>query len=366
MKLFFIAGEASGDQHASVVIEQIKKRNESTDIVCWGGDLMEAAGAKLLSHYKQRAIMGFIEVLKKIRTIKTLLNQAKKDIETESPEVLILVDNPGFNMPLAKFAKQKGIKVFWYIAPKVWAWNERRVKDLRKYVDKLFVIFPFEVDYFKNHNIHAHFVGNPTIKAVDEYTAPSKNIKPLSSKKTIALLPGSRKNEVQSLLPIFLKTVQSRENGEFEIFIAGAPGLDENFYSEILKDYQLTGNILFGQTFSILYTCKVTEGYALVASGTATLEAALFEVPQIVAYKVSPLTYWLGKSLIGIKFVSLVNILLGYGLIEEHLQKVNKVTLNNAIIRLISNKSKIADGYKELRGILNVEHESVVDLILEK
>ncbi len=364
MKLFFVAGEASGDQHASVVIEQIKKRNEGTDIVCWGGDLMEAAGAKLLSHYKQRAIMGFIEVLKKIRTIKTLLNQAKKDIEIESPDVLILVDNPGFNMPLAKFAKLKGIKVFWYIVPKVWAWNERRVKDLRKYVDKLFVIFPFEVDYFKKHNIHAHFVGNPTLEAVN--TFKSKATKPVESQKTIALLPGSRKNEVLSLLPIFLKTVQEIENSSVKIIIAGAPGLDTEFYQNILNEQKLIGEVRFGETFNILNECKTSNGYALVASGTATLEAALFEVPQIVAYKVSPLTYWLGKSLIGIKFVSLVNILLGYGLIEEHLQKVNTITLNNAIIRLISNKSKIADGYKELREILNVEHEPVVDLILEK
>lgn len=364
MKLFFIAGEASGDQHASVVIEHIKKQNQEVEILCWGGDLMESAGATLLSHYKDRAIMGFIEVVRKIRTIKSYLNQAKKDIIRENPDVLIIVDNPGFNMPLAKFAKENGIKVYWYIAPKVWAWNEKRVKSLKKYVDELFVIFPFEIDYFKKHNINAHFVGNPTLEAVKFFK--SRKIEPLYSQKTIALLPGSRKNEVSSLLPVFLQTVQSIEKENVKIIVAGAPGLDAQFYQDILDHQQLSGEVKFGETFNILNTCRQTDGYALVASGTATLETALFEVPQVVAYKVSPLTYWLGKTLVGIKFVSLVNILLDRELIEEHLQKVNKTTLKEAIIRLKSNKSQITNGYNELKSVLEVENESIVDLILGK
>ena len=364
MKLFFIAGEASGDQHASVVIKSIKKKYPEVEIICWGGDLMQSAGATLLSHYKNRAIMGFIEVIRKIRTIKSYLNKAKKDIIKESPDVLILVDNPGFNMPLAKFAKQKGIKVFWYIAPKVWAWNEKRVKSLKKYVDELFVIFPFEIDYFKKHDINAHFVGNPSFQAVKSFESSQSD--PFYSQKTIALLPGSRKSEVSSLLPIFLKTVQKIEPVNVKIIIAGAPGLNTQFYQEILDQHQLSSEVKFGETFNILNTCRQTDGYALVASGTATLETALFEVPQIVAYKVNPLTYWLGKTLVGIKFVSLVNILLKRELIEEHLQKVNAETLREAIARLEDNKSQITNGYKELKSILEVDNKSIVDLIMEK
>lgn len=364
MKLFFIAGEASGDQHASVVIERIKKENPEVEIICWGGDLMESAGATLLSHYKNRAIMGFIEVIRKIRTIKSYLNQAKEDIIRENPDVLILVDNPGFNMPLAKFAKENGIKVYWYIAPKVWAWNEKRVKSLKKYVDELFVIFPFEIDYFKKHNINAHFVGNPTLEAVKSFK--SQKIKPLYSEKTIALLPGSRKNEVASLLPTFLKTVQAIEKENVKIIVAGAPGLDVQFYQDILDQQDLSGEVKFGETFNILNTCSQTDGYALVASGTATLETSLFEVPQVVAYKVSPITYWLGKTLVGIKYVSLVNILLNRALIEEHLQKVNIKTLSEAIVRLENNKNQINKGYRELKEILDIESESVVELIKGK
>lgn len=386
-KLFFFAGEASGDQHASVMIRKIKESEPDTEIVCWGGDLMQAAGATLLSHYRDRNVMGLIEVLKNLGTIRRFMQQAREDILSHRPDKVVFVDNPGFNLPLAKYAHSLGIFVHWYIAPKAWAWNEGRIKTMRKVIDQLDVIFPFEVEFFTSRGMPCTYVGNPTlefIKGFREAEAGSQvpgigsqlpgsgsqvpgsesqvsDHRPRTTDhrlsttdhglQTIALLPGSRPNEVKHLLPIFVKTAQNYSPGA-RILIAGAPSLTEDFYHNILTEHHLNADILFQSTHQILHEASISGGYALVASGTATLETALHRVPQIVAYRVHPVTFWVGKYLLGIKHVSLVNILLKRELIEEHLQNLTISTLSAALDRLSKNRTQILSGYDELEEML--------------
>jgi lipid-A-disaccharide synthase len=334
MKIFLLAGEASGDQHGSELIKDIRSAHPEWDLCAWGGDKMEAAGARLLSHYKDRNIMGLAEVIKNLRTIRGFMQQAKDDLERERPDKVVFIDNPGFNLPLAKYANSLGIEVHWYIAPKAWAWNKRRIKTMKKVIDHLYVIFPFEVEFFKKYGMPSTYVGNPTLKSVDQFLENKPS--PLSHKKTIALLPGSRPAEVEALLPNFIRAAHEVEDEEIEIMVAGAPSLDLAFYNNILRREGLEANIRFNQTFDILYTASITGGYALVASGTATLETALLGCPQLVAYKVNPITYWVGKTLIGIKWVSLVNILLNRMAVQEYLQDVSVGSLVKGIKELKS------------------------------
>jgi lipid-A-disaccharide synthase len=374
-KLFFFAGEASGDQHASVMIRKIKESEPDTEIVCWGGDLMQAAGATLLSHYRDRNVMGLIEVLKNLGTIRRFMQQAREDILSHRPDKVVFVDNPGFNLPLAKYAHSLGIFVHWYIAPKAWAWNEGRIKTMRKVIDQLDVIFPFEVEFFTSRGMPCTYVGNPTLEFIHGFQGAGFGDRgsgfgrrepghgsqvsghgPRTTDhglQTIALLPGSRPNEVQHLLPIFVKTAQNYSPGA-RIVIAGAPSLTEDFYRNILTDHHLKADILFQSTHQILHEASISGGYALVASGTATLETALHRVPQIVAYRVHPVTYWVGKYLLGIKHVSLVNILLKRELIEEHLQNLTIPTLSAALDRLSKNRTQILSGYDELEEMLTL------------
>jgi lipid-A-disaccharide synthase len=370
MKLFFVAGEASGDQHGSRVIAEIKKINPNTEIVAWGGNLMQNEGAKLLSHYKHRAYMGLMEVVKNIRTIKGFMKQAKADILREKPDAVVLVDNPGFNLPLAQFAKKNGIVVHWYIAPKAWAWNKNRVNTMKKCIDHLYVIFPFEVSFFEGLGMPCTYVGNPTYESVVAFNSAKTNQEGqiLDQTKTIAILAGSRKNEVMTLLPNFIKVANKLNN--VKVVVAGAPGLDIGFYNQILQQNDLNATVVFNQTFEILQEAKQTGGFALVASGTATLETALFKLPQVVAYRVNKLTYFVGKQLLKIPYISLVNILLQRSLIEEHLQKMDVETLWGAVQRLQqedTNKSILA-GYDELWAQLSAKgtnvSENVARLVL--
>jgi lipid-A-disaccharide synthase len=353
MKLFFIAGEASGDVHAAKIIQQLQLLHPSVSIVGWGGDEMQKCNIRFLSHYKNRNIMGFVEVIKKIRTINGYIQQAKSDIHTEKPDKIIFIDNPGFNLPLAKFAKKLGIEVHWYIAPKAWAWNKSRVKTMRQCIDHLYVIFPFEVDFFKKLGMPSKYVGNPTAEAVQLFL--SENPEPLSKHKTIAILAGSRPNEVLKLLPKFILAAQKIASENDEIIVAAAPGLTKEFYQKILDEYNLKATILFGQTFQILYTASVTNGYALVASGTATLETALFNVPQVVAYEVNSITYFIAKNILKVKYVSLVNILLNEPCLEEILVDVTPEKLILAINRLEQDAENIKIKYQHLHAILDAK-----------
>ena len=384
-KVFVLAGEASGDLHGSHVVRKLVLGSEGFDaceVVCWGGDMMAAAGGRLLSHYKERAIMGLWEVIRNLKKISVFLDQAKVDILAEKPDLLLLIDNPGFNLRIAEWAKSQGIAVHYYIAPKAWAWNTGRIKTMRRVIDKLYVIFPFEVSFFAKHQMSAEYVGNPILEEIDRSLQRFHDQKcwdvdlveaVADSSHVVLLMPGSRKNEVRSLLPNFVAAAR-KFDAQSKCVVAGAPGLDAAFYQEILAEAVLAGRlsqgdvdsvtVYFGATYHLLMQLGDGEligpiksrlqnrGLALVASGTATLETALLGVPQVVAYRVNGFTYFMAKRLVNLRWVSLVNILLNRGLLEEHLQDVSPEGLSIALTQLSNNKSDIKAGYQELRDLL--------------
>ncbi|GDX50416.1 lipid-A-disaccharide synthase [Bacteroidota bacterium] len=419
-KVFVMAGEASGDLHGSHVVRRLvlgSKEIDACEVVCWGGDMMAEAGGKLLSHYKERSIMGLWEVIRNLRKISQFLDQAKIDILAEKPDLLLLIDNPGFNLRIADWAKSQGITVHYYIAPKAWAWNTGRIKTMRRVIEKLYVIFPFEVSFFAKHQMLAEYVGNPILEEIDrslqrfhdqkawdvdlaEELMDVKASEPISLEerfsedvtenirfgetlnkmgRVILLMPGSRKNEVKSLLPNFVAAARKFDNQAMCV-VAGAPGLDAAFYQEILAESVLGGlisqadfdsvKVYFGATYHLLMQLGDGEligpiksrlqkrGLALVASGTATLETALLGVPQVVAYRVNGFTYFMAKRLVNLRWVSLVNILLNRGLLEEHLQDVSPERLSMALTQLSENQSNMQAGYQELRDLLAMPNGS--------
>ncbi|MEY4542698.1 MAG: hypothetical protein RL411_775 [Bacteroidota bacterium] len=390
-KVFVLAGEASGDLHGSHVVRKLVLGSEGFDaceVVCWGGDMMAAAGGRLLSHYKERAIMGLWEVIRNLKKISGFLDQAKVDILAEKPDLLLLIDNPGFNLRIAEWAKSQGIAVHYYIAPKAWAWNTGRIKTMRRVIDKLYVIFPFEVSFFAKYQMSAEYVGNPILEEIDRSLQRFHDQKfwdvdltkeLVDVERVVLLMPGSRKNEVRSLLPNFVAAAR-KFDAQAMCVVAGAPGLDAAFYQEILAEAVLGGRlsqgdvdsvkVYFGATYHLLMQLGDGEligpiksrlqnrGLALVASGTATLETALLGVPQLVAYRVNEFTYFMAKRLVNLRWVSLVNILLNRGLLEEHLQDVSPEGLSIALTQLSNNKSNINAGYQELRDLLAMPNGS--------
>ena len=323
MKLFLIAGEASGDLHGSNLIKALIQKDASIDLRFWGGDLMEkAASRKPEKHYKALAFMGFVEVIMNLGRIVQNFKKCKEDILVFQPDALVLIDYPGFNLRMAKWAKSQGIKVYYYISPKVWAWKESRVYKIKKYVDTLFTIFPFETAFFKKYNMHVEYVGNPLVDAIAEYrvlrepqyptTSPNSKKNTKIEKPIVAILPGSRRQEVSTKLPVMLEA--AGKFPEYQFVIAGAPSLEETFYAPFIEGYD--AKILFGKTYEILESAEA----ALVTSGTATLETALFGVPQVVCYIASPISYTIAKRLIKIKFISLVNLIFDREVVRELIQ----------------------------------------------
>ncbi len=334
MKYYIIAGERSGDLHGSNLVKNIKKNDVNATFRGFGGDKMAAEGVEIVKHFEALAFMGFIEVLKNIRTILGILSFCKKDILSYQPDVVILIDYAGFNMKIAKFAKQNNFKTFYYIAPKVWAWNQKRAFKIKKYVDKLFVIFPFEVDFFKKYNYEVDYVGNPIMDAIKQFV-PQPDFKKqhlLSEKPIIAILPGSRKQELQYLLATMLSQID--QFNDFQFIVAGVTSFDKEFYQKIGNKKNI--KIIFDDTYNLLSVAHA----AIVASGTATLETMLFGVPQIVCYRGNWLSYQIFKRVIKVPFVSLVNIiaqkkvvteLLQYDFNTKNLQKeLTKITINQA------------------------------------
>jgi len=316
MKLFLIAGEASGDLHGSNLIKALIQKDASIDLRFWGGDLMEkAASRKPEKHYKALAFMGFVEVVMNLGRIVQNFKKCKEDILVYQPDALVLIDYPGFNLRMAKWAKSQGIKVYYYISPKVWAWKESRVYKIKKYVDTLFTIFPFETAFFKKYDVHVEYVGNPLVDAIAEYrtTSDERRVTVRGVEKPIvAILPGSRRQEVSTKLPVMLEA--AGKFPEYQFVIAGAPSLEETFYAPFIEGYD--AKILFGKTYEILESAEA----ALVTSGTATLETALFGVPQVVCYIASPISYTIAKRLIKIKFISLVNLIFEREVVRELIQ----------------------------------------------
>ncbi len=319
MKYFVIVGEASGDVHASKLLKEIAAADPEADFRFWGGDRMaEVVGAdKMLSHYRQGAFMGFWEVIKNLGAIARRFAQCKRDILDFQPDVVILVDFAGFNMKMAKFVKQQGIKCFYYIAPKVWAWDERRVLKLRKYVDELFCIFPFEVDYFRKWGIEAHFFGNPIMEEIiqkrEQVSAPEQFLdrNNLEHRPIIALLAGSRRQEVELNLPFMGRVAEQMPNYQF--VVAAVDWLDKSLYQRVIQNSAPNIKVVYNQTYDTLLSSKA----AIVTSGTATLETALLGVPEVVCYKCSKFNYAIAKQFVKVKFISLVNIIMDKAVVME-------------------------------------------------
>lgn len=348
MKYYIIAGEASGDLHASNLMKAIKQKDSNAEFRFWGGDLMQkVSGEKPVKHYKDLAFMGFLEVIQNLGTILNNIKFCKKDIANYKPDVLILVDYPGFNLRIAKFAKESGIKVVYYISPQLWAWKEGRVETIKKYVDEMLVILPFEKDFYKKHNVDAHFVGHPLLDAISDLQEINvddfKKEFHLNEKEIIALLPGSRKQEVEKMLQLMLSV--RNHFSDYQFVIAGAPSLPKDFYEKYTDE-----NVHFvsNRTYDLLRCSKA----ALVTSGTATLETALLNVPEVVCYKGSRISYEIGKRLIkNIKYISLVNLIMDREvvkeLIQDELNTENLVKELNLILGV--NRNKMLEDYAELR-----------------
>lgn len=354
MKYYILAGEASGDLHASNLIKEISLIDPQAQFRGFGGDLMEKAGMTVLKHYRDMAFMGLVPVLMNIRTIKMNFRFCEQDLLSFRPDVLILVDYPGFNLRMAKFAKAHGIRTFYYISPKIWAWKEARVHKVKAYVDEMFTIFPFESEFYRKYNYPVNYVGNPLLDAIlEKKTAPdypnffAENHLP--EKPILALLPGSRKGEISVLLPTMLKA--AAHFPKFQCVIAGAPNMGQEFYQPFMKEYQAP--IIWGKTYEILIHSRA----AVVSSGTATLETAILNIPQVVVYQLTP--NWLFKYLkffLITKWVSLVNIILGREAVTELIQ--SDFTLKNVVSEL----KKILDDRENENRMLADYHEMMIKL----
>lgn len=328
MKYYLIAGEASGDLHGSNLMKAIQQKDSAAEFRFWGGDLMAQQGGTLVKHYRDLAFMGFLEVAKNLKTILGNIKFCRKDLRVTKPDVLILIDYPGFNLRIAKFAKELGIKVVYYISPQLWAWKEGRVEIIKKYVDEMLVILPFEQDFYKKHHVDAHFVGHPLLDAISglhEISAEDfKKEHQLNEKEIIALLPGSRKQEVEKMLEMMLSV--RPHFAEYQFVIAGAPSLEKEFYQKFTDE-----NVHFvsNKTYDLLRCSKA----ALVTSGTATLETALLNIPEVVCYRGSKISYAIAKRLVKhIKYISLVNLIMDREVVKELIQ--NELTTSNLVEHL--------------------------------
>lgn len=351
MKYFIIAGEQSGDLHGSNLVRELIAKDPGAEITCWGGDLMESAGAKLLMHYKKTAFMGFTVILKNLGTISANLKLCKKQISEFGPDVVILIDYPGFNLRIAEYAHNSGLKVFYYISPKFWAWNEKRVLKVRKFVDRMFIIFPFETSFYRKYDIETEYRGNPLVDETERRMAslPSRDelLKELSpdGKPVIALLAGSRRHEVEIMLPQMIQVMD--DFPEHRFILAGVKNLPEELYRKIIGNKPLT--LVIDRTYEILTACDA----ALVASGTATLETALFNAPQVVCYKGDFFSMLIGWIVIRVKYISLVNLIMDEEVVKEILgYLVNRKNLSRELKAVLpggEKREKMLDGYKTLR-----------------
>ncbi|MEN9640556.1 MAG: hypothetical protein RLZZ262_2425 [Bacteroidota bacterium] len=349
LKLYIIAGEASGDLHGANLIKALRNNRPQTDVRCWGGEKMEAEGGVVVKHYRDLAFMGFVEVLFNLRTILKNIAFCKQDILNYRPDAIILIDYPGFNLRIAEWAKKQGIRVFYYISPQIWAWKQKRVHQIKRDVERVFCVLPFEKDFYKKFNVDVSFVGHPLLDINDELIGKSQFLvqNNLDERPIIALLPGSRTQEIQRMLPIMLSTIDRFPNHQF--IIAGAPGQDQSRYQPYLNDRV---RLIFGQTYPLL---KHSEA-GLITSGTATLEAGLFQLPQVVCYKASGISYAIAKRIIKVKYISLVNLILDKPAVKELIQAdLNTNQLTEELQALLSNPIRISEvntDYIRLRNAL--------------
>jgi len=320
MKYYIIAGEASGDLHGSNLIKEIKNVDSNAQFIVWGGDKMQAAGATLVKHYKNHSIMGIVPVIMNLRTIKANFKFCFKDISEYKPDAVIFIDYSGFNLRVAKMIKPLGMKLFYYVSPQVWAWRKNRVKKIKVLIDKLFSILPFEKEFYKGYGVDVEYVGHPLLDSIKQFKETEslsledfKAKNTLSDKPIIAILPGSRTQEIKEKLPEMLSVVKDYPNYQF--LIAAAPSLEESYYQQFIPQ-GTDVKLLFNQTYNILEHATA----ALVTSGTATLETALFNVPEVVCYRGNKATYYVVKYLVSIKFISIVNLIMDKLVVKELIQ----------------------------------------------
>jgi len=361
MKYYIIAGEASGDLHGGNLIREIKKKDAAANIRGWGGELMQAAGADIVKDYRDLAFMGFTEVIRNLPTILRNIKFCKADIVGFQPDLIIFIDYPGFNLRIAEWARKTGFKNVYYISPQVWAWKESRVKGIRDNVDKMLVILPFEKAFFQKWNYETDYVGHPLVEVIERFKSSPEGARPpeihLPGGNTvrphlplIALLPGSRKQEILKKLPVMLEA--SRAFPDFQFVVAEAPGQDSAFYDEILLDYPHAGRTK-NQTYSLLMHARA----ACVTSGTATLETALFGVPELICYKGSSISYQIAKRLIKVKYISLVNLIMDKPVVKELIQdEMNVENIVKELKKLVSDETtrhQLNTDYQALRALLS-------------
>ncbi len=347
MKLYFIAGEPSGDLHGKNLLAEIQARQPDVECRGGGGDGLAGLGVKLVRHIRETNFMGFVQVVKNLGVIRKLFRDVEADILDFKPDAVVLIDYPGFNLRIAKFCRKHGIKVLFYISPQVWAWKKSRVKKIRRDVDRMFVILPFEKEFYANEGVEVEFVGHPLLDEIAEgnFAGTQTKAELLNGREhLIALLPGSRKQEISRMLPRMLEIKTDFPNARF--VVAGAPSQDPAFYQEILQGDEV--EVVHNQTYHLLSMAD----YALVTSGTATLETALFKVPEIVCYAAGGLSVWLARRLIKVKYISLVNLIMDREVVKELIQKeLNRQNLTQEIHKLMGPKhaKQLADDYESLR-----------------
>lgn len=354
MRYYIIAGEASGDLHGSNLIKGMKEVDKEAEFRFWGGNKMENEGGELAKHYADYSIMGFWEVFTKAGKILSTLRECKNDMVKYNPDVLILIDFPGFNLQMAKFAKKNNISVFYYISPKIWAWKESRIKKIKAYVDRMFVIFPFEKDFYKKHDYEVDFYGNPLIDAIDNKLNNRPSLdwfireNNLDNRPLIAVLPGSRKQEIDRNLSVMLEVVHDFPDHQF--VIAGAPSIKPEYYDNYLIAENI--KIVFDKTYDLLSNAKA----GIITSGTATLEAALFGVPQAVCYKAHPVSYMIAKSFVKVPYISLVNLNMNKEVVKEFIQgNMTPRNIKDELYKLLYDRKYIASikgEYENLRQVL--------------
>lgn len=334
MKYYIIAGEASGDLHGANLMKELYKQDTQAEIRFWGGDLMQQTGGTLVKHYRDLAFMGFAEVVQNLKTILNNIKLCKQDIASFKPDVIIFIDYPGFNMRIAKWARTKGYKTHYYISPQIWAWKENRIKAIKSDVDKMYIILPFEKEFYEvKHQYPVEFVGHPLIDAVQNRPITDKAAfrkeNNLDNKPVIALLPGSRKQEISKMLSVMLSVVD--DFPDYQFVIAGAPSQDYSFYEQFLNKRSI--HFVSNKTYDLLSIAHA----ALVTSGTATLETALFKVPEVVCYKGSWISYQIAKRIITLKYISLVNLIMDKEVVKELIQgDFNKKNLKIELQKILS------------------------------
>ena len=343
MKYYIIAGEASGDLHGSNLMKSLLKVDTEAQFRFWGGDLMQNVGGTLVMHYKERSFMGFAEVIFNLRKILGLIKFCKNDIEEFQPDVIVFIDNSGFNLRIAEWAKKKNFRTHYYISPQVWASRAGRIEKIKRDIDQMYVILPFEKAFYKEHGFDVHFVGHPLIDAIADRTQVNENTfrkeNSLTDKPIIALLPGSRKQEITKMLGVMLSLVE--DYPDYQFVIAGAPSQEFSFYQPFIKNENVA--FIVNKTYDLLSVSMA----ALVTSGTATLETALFKVPQVVCYKANAISYQIAKRIITLKFISLVNLIMDREVVTELIQNdLNKTRLKNEL-------DKILDAYERAKLFLD-------------